>query len=408
MKLDIELCNSPGPASNPWGKALRQSRPFGLLCLSVLFLAGCEQASENAPQGAPQAFERPPSPVTAATAIAQDVPLYLDEIGKCVARESVSIQPQVTGRITELKFEDGADVKTGDVLFTIDPRPYRVQVAAAMASLAQAKAVRELARTEFARVSDLVNSKSVSKSEVDVKRNAVAVSETEIQQSEAALEAAQLNVDFCTIKSPINGKAGQRLVDLGNVVSPSSGAMLVIQRLDPIYAEFTVAEQNLTAVQQNMAQGTLKVEVRLPEQPDEPRVGELTFLDNAVQETSGTVKLRATIPNTDHRFWPGRFVKVRLVLKTLAGAVLIPAAATQMSAQGPYVYVVKEDSTAELRPVTPGQRQGDLIVVEKGLAAGERVVVTGHIGVMPGGKVRIVEPEAAPSPAGTATPGAAS
>jgi multidrug efflux system membrane fusion protein len=140
-----------------------------------------------------------------------------------------------------------------------------------------------------------------------------------------------------------------------------------------------------------MARGTLRVEVRLPDEPGDSRAGELTFLDNTVQEGTGTVKLRATIPNQDRRFWPGRFVKIRLVLSTLAGAILVPVAAPQTSATGPFVYVIKEDSTAEMRPVTLGQRHGDWVVIEKGLKVGERVVVTGQLGVMPGGKVRIEE-----------------
>jgi multidrug efflux system membrane fusion protein len=167
--------------------------------------------------------------------------------------------------------------------------------------------------------------------------------------------------------------------------------LLVIQRLDPIYADFTITQSNLSAVQRNMAQGTLRAEVRLSDEPDNQRSGELTFLDNAVQDATGTVKLRATIPNSDHHFWPGRFVKIRLVLSTLQQAVLIPAAAPQMSAKGSFVYVVKEDSTAEQRLVTLGQRQGDLVVIEQGLKTGEQVVINGQITVTPGGKVRIEE-----------------
>jgi multidrug efflux system membrane fusion protein len=181
-------------------------------------------------------------------------------------------------------------------------------------------------------------------------------------------------------------------VDLGNVVTANTGSLLVIQRLDPIYADFTIAENDLTVVQRNMARGSLKVEARLPDEPEKPRDGKLTFLDNAVQDGTGTVKLRATIENDDRRFWPGRFVNVRVILGIQQKAVLIPAEAPQMSAKGPFVYVVKENSTAELRPVTVGQRQGDLVVVNKGINSGERVVTNGQLGVTPGGKVRIAEP----------------
>lgn len=337
------------------------------------------------------AFERPPAPVSVAAAITQDVPVYLNEIGKIVAREVVSVQPQVSGRITKIYFTDGADVKAGQVLFTIDPRPYQAQLNAAEANLAQAKAALDLAKIQFARVEGVTDQRAVSRQDYDAKKNAIEVAEAQVKQNRAAVETARLNLEYCTIRSPINGRAGQRLVDLGNVVTANNGSLLVIQRLDPIYADFTVTEKDLTAVQRNMAHGTLRAEVHLPDEPDKPRSGELTFLDNSVQEGTGTVKLRATVPNGDRRFWPGRFAKIRLVLGVRQGAALVPAAAPQTSAKGPFVYVVKEDSTAELRPVTLGQRQGDLVVIDQGLKPGERVVINGQIAVTPGGKVRIEE-----------------
>jgi len=192
-----------------------------------------------------------------------------------------------------------------------------------------------------------------------------------------------------------------------SIYFPNTGSLLTIQRLDPIYAEFTVTENDLGAVQRQMAQGTLRVEVRLPDEPDSPLMGALTFVDNAVQDGTGTVKLRATVPNRDRRLWPGRFVKVRLVLGQVRDAVLVPAAAPQMSARGPFVYVVKADATAELRPVTLGQAQGELVVVARGLQPGERVVTSGHIGVAPGGKVRVQADGAAgsaPAKGGAARP----
>jgi multidrug efflux system membrane fusion protein len=326
------------------------------------------------------------------TALAQDVPIYLDEIGKVVAREVVSIQPQVSGRITRIHFTDGADVTTGQILFTIDPRPYEAQLNSAEANLGQAKAALDLAKINFERVASVTDQRAVSRQDYDAKKNAVAVAEAQVKQNEAAVQTARLNLEYCTIRSPINGRAGQRLVDLGNVVTANSGSLLVIQRLDPIYADFTITESNLTAVQRNMASGTLKVEVRLPNEPDKPRNGALTFLDNSVQESTGTVKLRATLPNGDRRFWPGRFANVRLILGVHRQAVLIPADAPQMSAKGTFVYVVKADSTAELRPVKVGQRQDELVVIEQGVKAGEHVVRSGQLGVTPGGKVTIAQP----------------
>jgi membrane fusion protein, multidrug efflux system len=358
-------------------------------------LAACEKK-------APPSFERPPAPVTVAAAVTQDVPHYIDAIGKFVAREVVSIQPQVSGRITQIHFADGADLKVGQVLFTIDPRPYQAQLNMAEANLSQAKAALDLAKINFDRVVSVTDQRAVSRQDHDAKKNAVDVAEAQVKQNQAAVENARLNLDYCTIRSPINGRAGQRLADLGNVVTANSGSLLVIQRVDPIYADFTITENDLTVVQRNMAKGTLKTEVRLSDETERPRDGQLTFLDNSVQEGTGTVKLRATIANDDRRFWPGRFANIRLILGIQQSAVLIPAEAMQMSAKGSFVYVIKQDSVADLRPVTVGQRQGDLVVVSKGINSGERVVTSGQLGVTPGGKVRISEPtkvENTPAPA---------
>jgi membrane fusion protein, multidrug efflux system len=358
-----------------------------LLGLALIFagLAACNKKPEAN-------FERPPAPVTVARAVAQDVPVYIDAVGKTVAREVVSVQPQVSGRITQIHFTDGANVKIGDLLFTIDPRPYQAQLNQAEANVAQAEAALSLAKVNFARVEKVSDPRAVSRQDFDARKSAVESAEATLKQNRAAVENARLNLEYCTIRSPINGRAGQRTVDVGNVVSANSGSLLVIQRLDPIYADFTVTESELSGVQRNMAKQALKVEVRLPDDGTEPREGKLTFLDNSVQEGSGTVKLRATLNNNDRSFWPGRFVKVRLILQTQRDAVLVPADAPQLSAKGPFVYVVKPDSSAELRPVKVGQRQEDLIVIKDGLKADERVVVSGQLGVTPGGKVRVLQP----------------
>lgn len=367
-----------------------------LLGLALIFagLAACNKKPEAN-------FERPPAPVTVARAVARDVPVYIDAVGKTVAREVVSVQPQVSGRITQIHFTDGANVKIGDLLFTIDPRPYQAQLDQAEANVAQAEAALSLAKVNFARVEKVSDPRAVSRQDFDARKSAVESAEATLKQNRAAVENARLNLEYCTIRSPINGRAGQRAVDVGNVVSANNGSLLVIQRLDPIYADFTVTESELSGVQRNMAKQALKVEVRLPDDGTEPREGNLTFLDNSVQEGSGTVKLRATLNNNDRSLWPGRFVKVRLILQTQRDAVLVPADAPQLSAKGPFVYVVKPDSSAELRPVKVGQRQEDLIVIKDGLKADERVVVSGQLGVTPGGKVRVLQPtdpaKAAPS-----------
>lgn len=362
---------------------------------AALFLAALLSASCARKKGS-QAFERPPAPVTVVAAVSRDVPVYLDEVGKCVAREVVSIQPQVSGRITQLHFTDGADVTKGTLLFTIDPRPFEAQLHAAQADLARANAALNLARSLWTRADTLIVTKAISQEEYDTRKNAVELAQALVRQAAAAAEMARLNLEYCSIRSPIDGRAGHRLVDAGNVVKANETILLTIERMDPIYADFTIPQNDLTAVQKNMKAGTLKAEVRLPDEPEAPIAGTLTFLDNAVADATGTVKLRATAANPQHRLWPGRFVRVRLLLSTVPGAILVPAIAPQLSAKGPFVYVVKPDSTADMRPVKTGQRQGDSIVIEEGLKAGEKVVVTGQLGVTPGGKVSELPPGGAP------------
>jgi len=413
----------------------RRSRFCAMLFLATLSAASLTGCANKAAQ---QGFERPPAPVSVTAAIMQDVPTYIDAIGKTVAREVVSIQPQVSGRIIKIHFTDGANVRKGDPLFTIDTRPFEANLRQAQANVskdlalkkqAEANLARDIAQQKFGdvqlkRYRTLVEQGVVSreqydqfqsnadslKATVEADRAAIHSAEESIKVDTAAVDRAKVDLSYCFIRAPIDGRAGQRLVDIGNVVNPggSSGgntsgtgstsgtsgntnSLLVIERVDPIYADFTISQNDLDNVRQQMREGTLKTQVRLPDAEDSV-TGQLTFLDNAVQNTTGQVNLRATIPNDGHRFWPGRFVNIRLVLSTIHGAVLVPAAAPQMSAKGSYVYVVKQDSTAEQRQVTLGQRQGDLVVVEKGVEPGEQVVTNGQVGVTPGGKVRIEQP----------------
>jgi membrane fusion protein, multidrug efflux system len=362
----------------------KASLPLAGLILSVLTTAAC---SKNKVQAAPSM----PAPlVTVVKTTAKDVPQYLDEIGRNMAFESVTVTPQVGGRIVERLFQDGENLKKGQLLFVIDPRPYEAQVDSAQATLAQAKAALDLAKIQFARDQEVIGERAISKQDYDTKKNAVDVDLAQVEAAAAALETAKLNLEYCYIHSPIDGRAGARLVDVGNVVQANATSLLSIQRLDPIYANFTITEGDLPAVRKDMSNGMLKAAVRLPSDPESAaRIGRVEFLDNAVQNGTGTVNLRATMSNPDHHFWPGQFVDVKLILTTEKNAVLIPNEASQISQRGPFVYVVKSDDTAELRPVKLGQRQGDEIVVTEGLAPNERVVLAGQMLVRPGGKVRI-------------------
>ena len=373
---------------------------FFALLLGVLAASGCNRASSQA-----AGTQTPPAPlVTVAIAKAQDVPVYLDEIGKSFAFESVTVTPQVAGRIIERHFQDGADLTKGQLLFVIDPRPYQAQLDSAKASLSQAAANLEFATVELARNQALWEAKVISKQDFDTRKTAVDVNQAQKEAAEAAVENAKLNLDYCYIHSPIEGRAGARLVDVGNVVQANTTGLLLIQRLDPIYADFTITERDLPQVQKEMSRGSLNALVRLPSDSESAAIpGKVTFLDNAVQNGTGTVFLRATLANPAHHFWPGQFVNVRLVLSTQKRAVLVPNQATQISQKGPFVYVVKPEGTADLRAVTLGQRQGDDVVIVQGVVAGETVVTAGQLTVVPGAKVRVdqaAKPASPASPAG--------
>ena len=397
---------------------------LGILLAISVTLPGCVNKAQ-------QNFERPPAPVVVSTAVSQDVSNYMDALGKIVARETVAIQPQVSGRLTEIHFTDGANVKKGQLLFTIDPRPFEANLKQTQANLAkdlaakkqaEANLAREIARENWGRAQveryrTLVEQGVVAKEQYEqlradydtlkanseAARAAVHSADETVKADNASIETAKVQLSYCYIHSPIDGRAGQRLVDIGNVVNPGgssnsesnavpNNALLVIERIDPIYADFTISQNSLSLVQNQMRDGTLSAEVRLPDSPNDAVSGRLTFVDNSVQTETGQVTLRATLPNPDHRFWPGRFVNVRLLLGSIQGAVLIPASAPQMSAAGSYVYVISPDLLAEQRIVTLGQRQGDLIVVEKGVAAGEKVVINGQLGVTPKKPVKIEQP----------------
>jgi multidrug efflux system membrane fusion protein len=315
-----------------------------------------------------------PRPVTTAKVITQDVPLYLDEIGTTAAYQTVQVQAQISGQIIAREFKDGADVKKGDLLFRIDPRPYE-------------------AALESAQADSALNQASLKRQELLRARNVTATQEFETAQanarrSEAAVSAAQVNLDRCYIKSPIDGRAGLRNVDIGNVVGPGgSTPLLTIMGMDPIYTDFTVAEPDLPLVRRYLTNPNLKVVTDADGDNIEPRSGSLYFIDNAVQPGAGTVKLRGETPNPDRALWPAQFVKVRLILDLLKEAKLVPGSAVQIGQNGPYVFIVKPDSTLELRPVKPGQSQGDLTVITDGVQADETVVTSGQLQLSPGMKV---------------------
>ncbi|HEX4665543.1 MAG TPA: efflux RND transporter periplasmic adaptor subunit [Chthoniobacterales bacterium] len=320
----------------------------------------------------------PPRPVAVAKVITRDVPLYLDEIGTCAAFETVQVQAQVSGQIIARHFKDGQDVKKGDLLFTIDPRPYQ-------AVLDSAKADLMLAEANLKRQEELRAKQVTAKQDWDTAKATA-------MKAQAVVDAAQVNLDFTQIRSPIEGRIGLRQVDVGNTVSAgaTSAVLVTIDNLDPIYTDFTVAEPDMPQVRKYLGGPNVKVLTQPPNSNVPPRSGTLYFIANTVTPGTGTVQARGVTPNPDRLLWPSEFVNVRLVLDILKNAMLVPNDAVQMGQNGPYVFVVKPDQTLDLRQVTPGQRQdGELLVVTKGLKPGETVVTAGQLQLAPGTKVAI-------------------
>jgi RND family efflux transporter MFP subunit len=283
--------------------------------LFLLFvLRTCATRQKTAPPPGPR-------PVAVAKVITKDVPLYLDEIGTCAAAETVQVQAQVSGQIISREVEDGADVKTGQVLFRIDPRPFE-------AALASAQADAALAHATLQRQTELRSKQVVTGQDYDV-ANANAM------KADAAVALARVNLEHCTIRSPIDGRTNIRSVDVGNLVGPSSPALVTVQRLDPIYTDFTIAEPDIPLVRQHLNGPPLEVLTENENDKIPPRQGELTFIDNAVQPGAGVVRARATTENKDRAFWPSQFVRVRLILQTLKNAMLVPSSAVQIGQNCP-------------------------------------------------------------------------
>jgi multidrug efflux system membrane fusion protein len=336
--------------------------------------------------GGPKTSPPPPArPVAVAKVIAKDVPLYLDEIGTCAAYESVQVQAQVSGQIMERDFKDGADVKKGDLLFMIDQRPYQAALDSAKADLFLAQA--NLKRQEELRAKDVTATQDLDTAKANAMR------------TEAAVATAQVNLDYCSIRSPIDGRIGLRQVDVGNTVTAgSSGAILVrIDNLDPIYTDFTVAEPDIPLVRRYLGGPNLKVLTDAEGDKIPPREGKLYFIANTLDAGTGTVRARAVTPNPDHALWPSQFVQVRLVLDQLKNAKLVPNSAVQIGQNGPYIFVVKKDSTLELRQVKTGQKQADeMTAITQGVQTGETVVTRGQLQLAPGTKVVVQEDEKTP------------
>ena len=370
------------------------SRIYPLIFLFSFAITGCgEKQITNAPPAAKNVL------VTKVRAL--DVPVQLHEFGRLSSPESVNVQPQVNGRIMEVHFVEGQEVKKGDLLFVIDPRPFQADLEQSQGQLKSDQAQLALNQRNLQRDEQMQH--VVSEQAKDIDRTQVDNLQGAVAKDQASVDLAKLNLEYCYIRSPSDGRTGRRLVDPGNYVATGGATLVNIQLQDPVYVDFTISENDLAQLRENMEQGghTLNVDLATPSRPDIVKTGKLTFLDNSVSTQSGTALLRATIPNKDRYLWPGQYVNVTLTIQILKDASVVPGQTVQMGGKGTYLFAVKPDNTVEQRPVTQGVRYQDLVVVSEGVKPGETVVVEGQLALANGMQVNPKEYQSAtpaPSP----------
>jgi multidrug efflux system membrane fusion protein len=318
-------------------------------------------------------------PVSVAPAETRDVPVYLTGLGTVTAFNSVTVKTRVDGQIVEVAFREGQDVKKGDLLVQIDPRPLQVQLNQMQANVAKDEALLEDARLNLERDEDLSKQGILPQQQLDTQRASVHQLDGQLGIDRAQVDNVTLQLSYARITAPVDGRVGLRLVDIGNIVHASdAGGLLVINQLDPIAVVFTLPEDNLPGVARRMKSGSLSAEAWSRDDQTKLAGGTLLSVDNQIDPQTGTGKLKATFPNQDRSLWPNQFVNVRLLLEVRKGRTVVPAAAVQRGSQGSFAYVMKDDKTVELRPLKVGLVQGGIAVVDDGLKPGEQVVTDGQ------------------------------
>jgi multidrug efflux system membrane fusion protein len=348
----------------------------------------------------------PAIPVTVTTAETKDVPIIVRGIGTVQAYKSVVIKTRVDGQIIKVAFEEGQFVHAGDLLFQIDPKPFQAALDHAAAAKRRDEAQFAGARLDLERYGKLIGSGFQSRQSFDQQQATVDALMATVALDEAAVETAKVNLSYTEIRAPVDARTGQRLVDLGNMVQASSPAPLVnLTQVKPIYVNFTVPQDVTDEVRRNQAIAPLTVLAYASDDKTLLSEGKLTLIDNQIDTATGTLRLKATFENTDERLWPGQFVNARLVISTKTAAITVPQRAVMQGATGYYAYIVKPDNTVERRVLEVAGMQDDMAVVEKGLAAGEKIVVDGQYRLNDGARIKIdTTPPPAPAPAGAPTP----
>lgn len=369
-------------ARSKWEFVFLSKRELAVLLLVVAAGSGC------AKQQAAPAPRVTAIPVVVAKVTQKAMPVQLTAIGN-VGSYSVSVRAQVAGELLDVHFKEGDFVQKGQLLFTIDPRPYEAALAQAKATLLRDKAVAANSRAQAQRVSKLLVDGVVSPSDADTSKSAADAAEASVAADEAAVNTAELNVEYCKIYSPMDGRTGSVMVKPGNLVKVADVPIVVINEISPIHADFTVPQEYLSDIKKYVAAGPLRVEAAVPSSSEAPEVGTLSFIDNTVDTTTGTIHLRATFDNRRGLLWPGLYVNTLMTLAQQSNATVIPSQAITAGQQGSFVYVVKDDGTVVPRPVVSNRTIQGEAVIDKGLEVGETVVTDGQVRLVPGAKVQI-------------------
>lgn len=354
---------------------------FVLLHLAV-FSSGCSNEKQGKPASAP-------IPVIVGAATQKTVPVQLRAIGNVQAYSTVTVKSKVGGELVRVHFTEGQDVRKGDLLFTIDPRPYEAALKQAEANLERDLAQAKHAREDARRYESLIQKGVVPQQQYDKFRTDADALEATVLADRAAVENAKIQLGYCSIHSPIDGRTGSLIVQQGNIIKAEDINLVVINQIIPINVTFSIPEQFLSEVKKYMATGKLHVEALIPMNKARPERGVITFIDNAVDSSTGTIRLKGTFGNREKDLWPGQFVNVVLTLTTEPNAIVVPSQAVQTGQEGQYVFVVKQDLTVESRPVVAGRTVNSETVIQKGLKADEKVVTDGQLRLYPGAKVEI-------------------
>src|SRR5438876_8007723 len=330
----------------------------------------------------------PAVPVTTAPVVTKTVAVRLAAIGNVAPFTTVSIKARVDGQLLSVKFKEGDEVRQGAVLFEIDPRPFAASLKQAQANLLKDKALLDRATEQEKRYKDLLAKNFISPDAYEQVRTNTATAAATVSADDAAIENAKLSLDYCTIRSPVTGYAGRIQIQQGNLVKANdTNPLVVINQIVPVYASFSVPEQNIADIRKYQADGELKVQAGFANSTRPMVAGKLSFVDNSADATTGTIKLKAEFPNTDKALWPGQFVNVVLTLYEQKDAIVAPSAAVQSGPTGQYVYIMKPDMTVELRNIKIARAEGDDTVVAGGLQPGDQVVTVGQLRLAPGTKV---------------------